>query len=128
MGTKSAGERLRQRRLEVLRKGLREMAGILEISAAHLTDIEKDRRKPSEGLLQKIRVHYRLDDQDVAEIRSAWQKADTVVDDVATQDALTAEKVPQFLRTARNLSKEDWDRMISQARRLAGEREDNADD
>ena len=116
MPSKPIGERLRQQRIDVLRKGLRDMARTLGISAAHLSDVEKGRRVPSDELLRKICVAY---SQDEAELRSAWQRADAVVDEVATQDALTAEKVPQFLRTARNLSPDQWNEIIDKARDLA---------
>jgi hypothetical protein len=35
-------------------------------------------------------------------------------------NATTAEKVPEFLRTARNLTPEQWDKLIDQAKRMAG--------
>ena len=38
--------------------------------------------------------------------------------EVATQDSLTAEKVPEFLRTARKLSQSQWDKLIAEARRM----------
>jgi transcriptional regulator with XRE-family HTH domain len=110
------GETLRARRVEVLRKGLREMAKLLKIAPAHLTDIEKGRRTPSEGLLVRISESYGIPQP---ELRAGWSKADEVVEEVATQDAMTAEKVPEFLRTARKLSPEQWDRLIGQARRMA---------
>lgn len=116
MPPKSPGERLNRQRIDVLQEGLRAMARTLQISAAYLTDIEKNRRVPSDELLLKICAHYKLDE---SELRAAWQRADTVVGQVATQDALTAKKVPQFLRTARNLSEAEWDQIITHARRLA---------
>ncbi|MEM6484197.1 MAG: helix-turn-helix transcriptional regulator [Pseudomonadota bacterium] len=110
------GEQLRQQRVEVLGKGLREMARLLGVTPAHLTDVEKGRRSPSEELLCKIAKEYGLEQ---AVLRSGWHKADTVVEEVATQDETTAEKVPQFLRTARNLSPAQWDQLIRQADRLS---------
>ena len=112
------GEVLRGRRVEVLKKGLREMARLLDIAPAHLTDIEKGRRSPSEGLLKRISDTY-----DIAEpaLRAGWSKADGVVEEVANQDAMKAEKVPEFLRTARKLNSEQWDRLIGQARRMASD-------
>ena len=35
-----------------------------------------------------------------------------------TKSAVTAEKVPEFLRTARKLSTEQWDRLIEQTKRM----------
>ena len=113
------GEVLRRRRVEVLKKGLREMARILSIAPAHLTDLEKGRRSPSEDLLKKIAVAYGIPE---AELRSGWQRADAIVAEVANQDATTAEKVPEFLRSARKLTPEQWDRVIGQAKRMTGEK------
>ena len=113
------GEVLRTRRVETLKKGLREMARILSIAPAHLTDIEKGRRTPSEGLLNRIAAAYGMPE---AKLRSGWQRADAVVAEVANQDVTTAEKVPEFLRTARKLTPEQWDRLIGQAKRLTGDK------
>jgi transcriptional regulator with XRE-family HTH domain len=111
------GEILRAQRVETLKKGLREMARILGIAPAHLTDIEKGRRTPSEDLLKRIATAYGMAE---AELRSGWQRAAAVVAEVANQDATTAEKVPEFLRTARKLTPEQWDRIIGQAKRMTG--------
>ncbi len=108
------------RRVEQHNKGLREMARLLDIAPAHLTDVEKGRRSPSEDLLVRICKAYGIEE---ATLRAGWNKADTVVGEVATQDATTAAKVPEFLRTARNLSADQWDRLIKQARRM-GEKEE----
>ncbi|MBN2562334.1 MAG: helix-turn-helix transcriptional regulator [Phycisphaerae bacterium] len=113
------GEVLRGRRVEVLKKGLREMARLLDIAPAHLTDIEKGRRSPSEGLLKRISELYGIAEP---ELRAGWSKADSVVEEVANQDAMTAEKVPEFLRTARKLNSEQWDRLIGQARQMASDK------
>ncbi len=110
------GEVLRARRVEVLKKGLREMAAILAIAPAHLTDIEKGRRTPSQDLLMRICRAYGIPE---ADLRSGWSRADVVVAEVATQDPVTAEKVPEFLRTARKLTPKQWDDLIDQARRMS---------
>lgn len=112
----SIGDIIRSRRVEVLKKGLREMARELAIAPAHLTDIEKGRRTPSEALLKRISEAYGIAE---AELRAAWSKADEVVQEVATQDTMTAEKVPQFLRKARKLTAEQWDQLIRQAEQMA---------
>ncbi|MBI1826086.1 MAG: helix-turn-helix transcriptional regulator [Planctomycetes bacterium] len=115
------GDILRARRVEVLKKGLREMAGILTIAPAHLTDIEKGRRTPSQDLLMRICKAYGIPE---ADLRSGWSRADVVVAEVATQDSVTAEKVPEFLRTARKLSPKQWDDLIEQARRMQSRKQE----
>lgn len=109
------GELMRKRRSEVLNKGLREMAKLLDIAPAHLTDLEKGRRTPSEDLLMRISRQYGIDQ---ATLRAGWSKPEEIVSEVASQDATTAAKVPEFLRSARRLSPSEWDQLIDQAKRL----------
>lgn len=109
------GETLRIRRVEGLKKGLRETARLLGIAPAHLTDIEKGRRNPSEDLLMRICTVYGIAE---AELRAGWSRPAAIVDEVASQDATTAAKVPEFLRTARNLTPEQWNHLIRQAERM----------
>ncbi len=116
------GEALRAQRIEVLGKGLREMAQELGIAPAHLTDLEKGRRTPSQDLLLRIAKAYRISE---AELRAGWSRAETIVNEIATQDAVTAEKVPAFLRTARKLSPEQWDRLIKQAGDMTARKKGN---
>lgn len=110
------GEQLRRQRVDVLGKGLREMAALLSVAPAHLTDLEKGRRTPSEDLLLRIAEQYRLP---VADLRAGWSRPDAIVSEVASQDPTTAAKVPEFLRTARNLTPEQWDRLIRQAGQMS---------
>ena len=114
--TEPIGETLRRQRVEVLGKGLREMAAILSIAPAHLTDIEKGRRTPSQELLLRISIHYKLPE---AQLRAGWNRADTVLDEVGTENTMLASKAPALIRAARELQAEDWDRLIDQAQRLA---------
>jgi transcriptional regulator with XRE-family HTH domain len=108
---------MRRRRVEVLTRGLRQTARLLGITPPHLTDIEKGRRNPSEALLGRIATIYEIDE---AELRAGWGRAEGIVHEVATQDSVTATKVPEFLRSARRLTRPQWDKLIEQARRMAG--------
>ncbi|MEQ9094931.1 MAG: helix-turn-helix domain-containing protein [Phycisphaerales bacterium] len=110
------GDVLRKQRIEVLDLGLRDVARILDVAPAYITDLEKGRRTPSEALLLRIAQVYRIDE---AILRAGWQRPDAVVGEIATQDATSAAKVPEFLRTARSLSAEDWDALIAEAKRRA---------
>lgn len=112
------GERLRTQRTEVLGKGLREMARNLQVAPAHLTDIETGKRNPSEELLVRMASAYQLPE---AELRAGFGKPDADVRELASETPLAAEKVPEFLRTARGLSAEQWDRLIRQARKMTDE-------
>lgn len=112
----SIGERLRHQRIEVLGKGLRETARLLDVAPAHLTDLEKDRRTPSEALLLRIARVYDIDE---ATLRSGWGKADVSVGEIASRSPTTAAKAPELLRAASDLSAEQWDSLIEQARSMA---------
>ena len=114
-GSLAVGDVLRTRRVEVLHKGLREMARLLDIAPAHLTDLEKGRRTPSEDLLMRISKQYGIDE---SQLRAGWSKADTIVGEIATQDATAAAKVPELLRTARKFTPKQWDALIEQAKRM----------
>jgi len=110
------GEILRTQRIDVLKLGLREMARRLDVAPAHLTDIELGRRTPSDGLLLRISEQYQIAE---AELRTGWSRPEPIVGELATQDTVTATKVPEFLRTARKLKPDQWDRLIKQAGRMA---------
>ncbi len=110
------GEILRQQRTEVLMVGLRDMAKRLDIAPAHMTDIEKGRRSPSEALLLRIAIKYKMDE---ATLRAGWGKAESDVGEIASSNATNAAKAPQLLRAAKDLDAKQWDALISQARTMA---------
>ncbi len=118
-GSQRVGELLRTQRMEVLNKGLREMAKLLDIAPAHLTDLEKGRRTPSEELLVRMIKQYGVDE---AILRAGWSRPEEIVSEVASQDPTTAAKVPEFLRSARKLSPADWDTLIKNAKELTRKR------
>lgn len=113
------GETLRERRVAVMNKSLRETAKLLDIAPAHLTDIEKGRRNPSQDLLLRIAKVYNIDE---ATLRAGWGKAQTVVGQIASKNPTTAAKAPELLRAASDLSAEQWDKLIAQARSLAAKK------
>lgn len=111
----SVGDTLRRQRVEVLGMGLRETAQVLGVAPAHLTDLEKGRRTPSEALLGRIAEVYKLD---IAILRTGWQKPDRAVAEAATRDVTAAAKVPEFLRSAKDLTPDQWDALIDQAKQM----------
>ncbi|MBL4810074.1 MAG: helix-turn-helix transcriptional regulator [Phycisphaerales bacterium] len=114
--TQPIGEIIRHQRTEVLMVGLRDMAKLLEIAPAHLTDIEKGRRSPSEALLLRITIQYKIDE---ATLRAGWGKAESDVGEIASSNAINAAKAPELLRAAKDLDAKHWDALISQARTMA---------
>lgn len=112
----SIGDRLRTHRVEVLKKSIREIARLLDSAPIHLSDIETSRRTPSEELLMKMAKVYGLPE---AELRAGFARPDAVVAEVASESTIAAEKVPEFLRTARGLNADQWDTLIRQARKIS---------
>ncbi|MEK6703186.1 MAG: helix-turn-helix domain-containing protein [Planctomycetota bacterium] len=113
------GERLRHQRVGTLGKGLREMARQLDIAPAHLTDIESGRRNPSEDLLLRIATAYQMPEHD---LRSAFSKPDSIVQEIASASATESQMVPQLLRSVRGLSVQQYEHLIQQARKLPKEK------
>lgn len=112
---RSIGEILRTRRVEVLGLSGRDMARRLDVAPIHISDIETGKRTPSEDLLVRLAREYGVPE---AELRAGFSKPDSVVAEIASESSVAAEKVPEFLRTARGLSAGEWDRLIQQAKKL----------
>lgn len=112
------GERLRIRRVDVLDKSIRDIAKLLDTAPIHVSDIETGKRSPSEELLLKMAKVYGLP---VAELRAGFSKPDSVVVEVASESTTAAEKVPEFLRTARGWNATQWDQIIKQAKKIDDE-------
>jgi len=110
------GERLRIQRIETLGRGLRETARLLDVAPAHLTDLEKGRRSPSQALLGRIARVYEIDE---AELRAGWGKAEAVVGEIASKSPTAAAKAPALLRAAKDFDAAQWDEIIATAQRLA---------
>ena len=117
--TMPIAERLRHQRVEVLDKSLRDVAKVLATSPIHVSDIETGKRTPSEDLMVRIAQVYGIP---VAELRVGFARPDAIVTEVATESPVAAKKVPEFLRTARGLSTEQWDKLIKQAKKLTDEK------
>ena len=47
-----------------------------------------------------------------ARLRSGWNRANAVVDEVANRSPTNAEKVPELLRKAGNFTPNEWDEVI----------------
>jgi transcriptional regulator with XRE-family HTH domain len=54
--------------------GLREFAGMLEMSPSHLSDIENDRRKPGPGKLEKMATFLELGMEDLNDLDTRIDK------------------------------------------------------
>jgi transcriptional regulator with XRE-family HTH domain len=94
-----------------------EMAAILKIAPTHLSDIETGKRTPSDEVIGRICKQYEI--SEVA-LRAGWSRPFSAVATIASQDATTIEKVPEFLTAAKSLSPAQWDSLIEAAHRLTG--------
>jgi len=61
----------------------------------------------------RIAREYGMPEED---LRSGWSRADAVVNEMAIVTPTNAKKVPEFLRTAGDLTPEQWDTLIKQAK------------
>ena len=114
----SIGDLLRTQRTDVLHVGLREIAKTLGVSPAYITDIEYGRRVPSQELLPLMAKAYSLPE---AELRAGFNRPSEEVVELASANPTAAEKTPEFLRSAKDLSPAQWDSLIKQAKKLSGE-------
>jgi len=90
----SLGTRLHRARANTTDFGLRELAKALGISATHLSDIENDRRVPSEELLRNLAKHLCLDFDDLmVQAGKVYEVTDRYV-----------EKVPEAVTLFRKVS------------------------
>lgn len=121
--SKRIGDLLRDQRVDVLHVGLRDMAKLLGVSPAYVTDIEYGRRVPSQELLPLMAQAYHLPE---AELRAGFSRPSEEVVELASANPVTAEKTPEFLRNAKNLSPEQWDALIKQAKKLSEEKKGSA--
>lgn len=112
-----AGNLMRKQRVEVIQISLRAMAKRLNIAPAHLTDIEKGRRRPSDRLLSKITKEYDLSE---AELRTLWVRPDEEVDEILKSSSAMLLRAPELLRNAKNLDEKAWDKLIAQAKKMNG--------
>lgn len=109
------GKLLRDHRVNVLNKGLRAMARLLDINPTYLSDIENDRRIPSAEVIRKITIHYKLKE---SSLLAKAKRMDPDIEKIVTQNETYAAKVPEFLRTVSesNFTMKQWDRLIKQIR------------
>lgn len=109
------GELMRQRRIDTLGKSVRDVAKLLGVAPIHVSDIETGKRVPSEDLLLKVASIYKIPE---ATLRAGFERPEAVVAQVASESPTAAAKVPEFLRTARGLDSEQWDRLIAEVKKI----------
>ena len=104
----SFGQRVKELRL-AKEIGLRELGRLVDISAMHISNLEKERVMPSPELVTKIAQTL---DGDADELLHLAKLVDPKVVDVIQDNPYQA---PSLLRSAKNLTPEQWEKLQKQA-------------
>ena len=93
--------------------GLRELGRLINVSAMHISNLEKGKVMPSPELVKRIASQL---DADVDELLHLAKLIDPQIAEGIQDNPF---KVPSFLRSAKNLSEEQWDQLQKQAERMS---------
>ena len=93
--------------------GVRELGRLVDVSGVHISSIEKDKNTPSPELLRKIAV---ILDTDVDKLQAMANQVDPDVIDVIKK---SPSAVPSFLRSAKGLTKAQWQELEEVALKMS---------
>ena len=93
--------------------GVRELGRKADVSGVHISSIEKDKNTPSPELLRKIAV---ILDTDVDKLQAMANQVNPDVIDVIKK---SPSAVPSFLRSAKGLTKAQWEKLEKTAIKMA---------
>jgi len=105
--TSKLGEKIKALR-ETHRIGVRELGRMVDVSAMHISNIEKGKSSASAEIIQKIAEALQTSPDELLAL------ADQVAPDVADVINRNAQAVPSFLRAAKDLSPEQWAELMRQ--------------
>ena len=105
------GERIKALR-EEQQVGVRELGRRVDVSAMHISNIEKGKSSASAEIIQKIAAALSTDADELLAL------ADQVAPDVADVIHANAQAVPSFLRAAKDLSPEQWKKLMKQVEKM----------
>jgi transcriptional regulator with XRE-family HTH domain len=111
MESKSVGDLIREIRT-ARGVGVRELGRLVDVTGVHISNIEKGKATPSAELLTKIAKAL---DTDADELLSKADQVDPAVIDVIKSQP---QVLPSFLRSAQNLSKEQWELLQKQVQEM----------
>ena len=106
------GQRVQALRVEK-RMGIRELGRAVDISAMHISNLEKGKSMPSSDLVEKIAAELQ---GDLDELLHLADQLDPAVVNVIQSNPYT---VPSLLRTAKNLTPEQWAKLQKQVEKMA---------
>jgi len=101
MAKETLGEYIRKLR-NAKNIGVREMGRSLDVSGVHISSIEKGKNTPSPELLRKMAIVLGVD------VDKLLSKANQVDPEVINVIKKSSTVVPSFLRSAKDLTKEQW--------------------
>ena len=105
--TSKLGNRIKELR-ETHRIGVRELGRMVDVSAMHISNIEKGRSSASAEIIQNIAIALQTSPDELLAL------ADQVAPDVAEVINRNSNAVPSFLRAAKDLSPEQWAELMKQ--------------
>lgn len=114
MSKKTLGEVIKSLRTKK-GMGVRELGRAVDVSGVHISSLEKDRSSPSGGLIRKI-AHVL--DGDVDKLLHLAKQIDPEVINVIQKNPYA---VPSFLRSAKNLKKDQWEELMKQVQQMEDE-------
>ena len=115
------GQRVQALRVEK-RMGIRELGRALDISAMHISNLEKGKSMPSSDLVEKIAAELQ---GDLDELLHLADQLDPAVVNVIQSNPYT---VPSLLRTAKNLTPQQWAKLQKQVEKMAKANATEAED
>ena len=108
------GKRIKDLRIDK-KIGLRELGRLIDVSAMHISNLEKGRVMPSAELVKKLAVTLKAN---VDELLHLAKLIDPQIAEVIQKNPY---KAPNFLRSAKNLNEEQWEKLQKQVERMAKE-------
>jgi transcriptional regulator with XRE-family HTH domain len=105
------GSRINELRVEK-RIGVRELGRLVDISAMHISNIEKGKSSASPELIRKIAKALEADADELLAL------SDQVDPDVVDVINANHTQVPSFLRAAKNLTPEQWETLQKQVEKM----------
>ena len=106
------GQRVQALRVEK-RMGIRELGRALDISAMHISNLEKGKSMPSSDLVEKSAAELQ---GDLDELLHLADQLDPAVVNVIQSNPYT---VPSLLRSAKNLTPQQWAKLQKQVEKMA---------
>ncbi len=95
--------------------GVRELGRLVNVSAMHISNIEKGKSSASADIIQKVAHVLKADADELLAL------ADQIAPDVAEVINSNTQAVPSFLRAAKDLSPGQWSELMKQVEKMKGQ-------